>query len=249
MTVAKLERILHARGIQGIILAPPYRGNRALNLHWERYAAVGVGFGWEPQELDRVVFDQLQNFTTACTELVRLGYRRIGTSLNKMFIDGNCCGTKWSIGYLACRKRFFRECRIPIFAGLKPPGENGKPTFADFLERSEHLFQKWYEKWRPDVLLTLAGFEGEWLKAMGLRIPEDVGLACLTQPIHSGYARVDEQGTVVGATALELVAAKIARNEYGPPVHPKLTMIEGRWVDGITVQKKAMTGEFALGNR
>jgi len=52
-----------------------------LNLNWNRYAAVGVGFGWEQQERDRVVYDNLQNYITAFHELIRLGYRRIGTVL------------------------------------------------------------------------------------------------------------------------------------------------------------------------
>ena len=225
MNIAKLECILHTRNIQGIILAPPYRGNRSLDLHWERYAAVGVGFGWEPQELDRVAYDNQQNFITAFQELLRLGYRRIGTVLDERFTTGNRCGIKWFTGYLECQNQLSREYRIPAFADT--PTDITLPRF-----------QKWYEKWRPDVLLTLTGRERKWLDAMQLRVPEDVGLACLAQQAQPDYARIDENGEEVGATASELVASKIARNEYGPPSRPKIIMIEGRWVDGVTVCKK-----------
>ena len=237
MSISKMERILHTRGIQGMILAPPYRGNRTLNLRWDRYAAVGVGFGWERQELDRVVYDNLQNFITAFHELQRLGYRRIGTVLGKAFTEGDRCGTKWYTGYLECQDQVPRECRIPVFAGDNLPRESRIPEFAGAHGNSDvHIFRKWLKKWQPDVLLTLTGKEREWLNTMGLRIPEDIGLACLSQPTATNYAGVDEKGDEVGAAALELVAAKIARNEYGPPFHPKVTMIEGRWVDGATVQ-------------
>lgn len=224
-SIATIERILQARGIQGIILAPPYQGNRILDLHWERYAAVGVGFGWEEQELDRVAFDNLQNFITAFQELLLLGYRRIGTVVDRKFTRGNRCGIKWFTGYLECQHKLAREYRIPMFA---------ETTAKDGQER----FRKWYEKWRPDALLTQTGREREWLDAMNVRVPDDVGLACLAQPSHPHYARIDEDGEEVGATALELVVSKIARNEFGPPIRPKITMIEGRWVDGVTVRKQ-----------
>ncbi len=238
MSASRVDKILHARGIAGIILAPPYHGNRSLDLHWDRYAAVGVGFGWEKQELNRVVYDNLQNFITAFNELSRMGYKRIGTVLGETFTYGNRYGTKWYTGYLECQNNLPAKNRIPIFAGDNQPGENRIPVFAGAGAKIPLAqFRKWFLKWRPDVLLTLVGKEKGWLESMNLKVPRDVGLACLSQPSEKDYARIDEKGDIVGATALELVAAQIARNEYGPPAHPKVTMIEGRWVDGMTLRK------------
>jgi len=97
-------------------------------------------------------------------------------------------------------------------------------------------FRAWMQKWKPDTLLTLAGIEKRWIDTLKLSTPKDIGLACLAKPPNSNYAGIDEKGDVVGATALELVTAQIARNEFGLPSHPKATMIEGRWVPGTTLR-------------
>lgn len=237
MSAERIDQILHTRGITGIILAPPYHGNRSLNLKWNRYAAIGVGFGWEEQELNRVVYDNLQNFITAFNELRRLGYKRIGTVLGETFTYGNRYGTKWYTGYLECQNGIPAKERIPVFAGDNQPGESRVPVFAGGSgEKAMTQFRDWFSKWKPDVILTLTGKEKEWLDAMNLKIPQDVGLACLSQPSDNRYARIDEKGDVVGAAALEQVAAQIVRNEFGPPSHSRITMIEGRWVPGTTLR-------------
>lgn len=229
MSATKIDRILYARGITGIILAPPYHGNRTLKIRWDRYAAVGVGSGWEQQELNRVAYDSLYNFTLAFNELRSLGYKRIGTVLGSMFIDGNRHGVKWYTAYLDCQNSLPENERIPALAGKKGFSED-----EDRILGNE--FREWFLKWKPDAVLTMVGRERKWLDAMGLMIPRDVGLACLAQSTDPCCARIDDKSKVVGATALELVAAQIARNEFGLPVHPKATMIEGRWIRGTTVR-------------
>ena len=236
MSAAKIDEILRARGIEGLILSPPYHGNRALNMHWERYAAIGVGFGWESQELNRVAYDNLQSFITAFNELRRMGYQRIGTVLHDIFIDGNRHGINWYIGHLDCQSRIPKSDRIPVLGiNYPPPGEKiSEPEAA----RLENQFRKWFSKWKPDALLTVVGDEKRWLESMNLKVPQDVGLACLSLPIGSTYAGIEDAGEVVGATAIELVAAQIARNEFGLPPHQKVMMIESRWINGATVQNK-----------
>jgi len=232
----QIDRILYTRGITGIILAPPYHGNRTLDMHWEKYAAIGVGFGWEQQELNRVVYDSLYNFTTAFNELRQMGYKRIGTILGDTFIKGSRHGVKWYTAFLDCQNSIPVNEQIPVLASKNPPPEKGFSEEDDRVLGNE--FREWFLKWKPEAVLTMVGRERKWLGAMDLKIPRDVGLACLAQSADLHCARIDDKSEVVGATALELVAAQIARNEFGPPVHPKATMIEGRWVCGTTVQNR-----------
>ena len=44
MTPARIDQILRARGVCGLILAPPYLGSRRLAMTWARYACVGTGY-------------------------------------------------------------------------------------------------------------------------------------------------------------------------------------------------------------
>lgn len=236
MSAAKMDQMLYARGINGIILPPPYLSNRKLDLHWERYAAVGVGFGWEDQDLDRVVYDDYRNYMIAFRELRRLGYKRIGTVLSNQFVQGHRGGNKWYPGYLDCQSTTPESDRIPLFSGSTPmPGG----AFTKEMEaKLPDEFRQWFTAWKPEALITLVGNERSWLDAMNLQIPQDVGMACLAQSARAGFAGIDEKGSMIGATAVELVSAKIARNEFGLSAHPKVTMVEGCWIGGSSVQRK-----------
>lgn len=218
---AHLDRILEARGIHGVVFAPPYRGSRELPMRWERYACVGIGHGWERQQLDRVANDHAQNVLLAFDELTRLGYRRIGMLLEGLASIGGR-GLKWFPGYLEAQSRLPSERRVALFSGG-----------TDRATPDE--FRRWLNKEQPDVLLGMTGREHPLLADMGLRVPGDIGLACLVRPLDSGLTGVNEKNEIIGATALELVASQIARNEYGLPQHPKLTLIDGRWEEAGSV--------------
>lgn len=235
MTASRIDRILQARGITGIILAPPYHGNRTLNMVWPRYAAIGVGFGWEQQDLNRVVYDQFQNFVLAFKKLRQMGYRRIGTVLSKKLAQGHQHGVRWHAGYLAAQYNIPETDRIPALTNDNPPPGAKISEIENYA--LEGQFKQWFLKWKPDALLTIVGREKKWIKSMGLKIPNDIGIACLSLPQDSDFAGVDEKSDVVGAVALELIAAQIGRNEFGIPSHPRAMMIEGRWVPGATLRE------------
>jgi LacI family transcriptional regulator len=223
MTAAKIDRILYARGIHGVILAPPYLGNRRLTMNWSRYACVGTGYGWERQQFDRVAHDHDQNVVLAFQKLSELGYARIGMSIPSFFAQGR--GARWVDGFLICQHRLPKERRIPLFVGSTE-------------ENSFAKFGRWHAKWRPDALLTLYGHESKWLETLGLRFPRDIGLACVIRPEATSYAGIDDHYDEIGAATVELVASKIAFNQYGIPPKPKLILIEGHWVDGKSLRRK-----------
>jgi len=233
MNVSRIDRILQARGITGIILAPPCCGALTLKLNWSRYAAIGVGFGWGTLGLNLVGYDNLQNYITAFNELRKLGYKRIGTALGYASVSGNRRGTKWYTGYLECQNSIPETERIPVFASVyAPPEAASEGSVAD-------EFRQWVREWRPDAVLSLVGREKDWLFSMGLKIPQDIGLACLARSPDSCCAGIDEKGSVIGATALEIITAQIARNEFGPPRCPKITTVAGEWVPGASLRNKA----------
>lgn len=230
MNAEKIDRILYSRGITGVIMAPPYFGNRSIKFHWSRYAAVGVGFGAEEQDLRRVAFDQLYNYITAFLELRKLGYRRIGTVLSSRVVHGSHHIGKWYAAYMHCQHLIPENEQIPVMETTD--GQVPESGHAALKER----LRQWVSKWRPDVILSTVGEERAWLEEMGFRIPRDIGIACFSRPVGSNLAGIDEKSEVVGATALELVAAQLAHNEIGLPAHLTAMMIEGQWCPGPTVK-------------
>jgi LacI family transcriptional regulator len=222
MSADKIDRILYARGIHGVILAPPYLGNKRLAMKWNRYSCVGTGYGWEQQQFDRVAHDHAQNVVLAFQRLSGLGYARIGMSIPSFYVKGR--GARWLDGFLACQNRLPKERRVPLFVGSEEEGSSPE-------------FQQWHSLHRPDVLLTLYGHEAKWLEALALRVPRDIGLACVIRPPGSALAGINDRYEEIGAATVELVASKIAFNQYGVPPYPKLILIEGHWVEGKSLRR------------
>ncbi len=223
MSAARVDRILHARGIRGLILAPPYFGNRRLAITWQRYACVGTGYAWEEQQFDRVAHDHDQNAFAAVQHLKRLGYRRIGLVLPTFFATGR--GTRWLDGLLVAQNGLPKADRVPVLVGS--PEEGSRPAF-----------RRWLGRWKPDVVLTLYGHEQAWLDELGLSVPRDIGLACLIRRPGTALAGIDDRYGEIGAATVELVAAKIGFNHYGVPAIPRLILIEGRWVAGRSLRRQ-----------
>jgi len=86
-------------------------------------------------------------------------------------------------------------------------------------------------------VLTLYGVVEKWLREMGLKIPEDIGLIQLERrrsaPLTSG---MDQHNDVVGASAVEMLIGMIQNNESGIPAFPKATLIGSTWIEGKTVR-------------
>lgn len=236
MSIARLDQILYTRSIKGIILAPPGHGEHLPGLRWERYAAVGAHSLWEGENLNRVGSDHHQNYLIAVSELTQLGYKRIGTALNKKFVLGSRMGTKWYTGYLEHQNGIAPENRIPVLAHEEPLPDARISTKAGRILCTE--FRNWFKEWKPDVVLALNGNEKSWINSMKLKVPDNVGVADLARSATSNYAGIDEKNEVLGSTALDLVCAQISRNEFGRPVHSTTTTIKGCWVNGATLKDK-----------
>lgn len=233
MTAAKVDRILHARGVRGVILAPPYLGNRRLAMKWTRYACVGTGYGWEQQQFDRVAHDHAQNVVLAFQRTTALGYKRIGMCIPSFYAKGR--GARWLDGFLACQYRLPIERQVPLFVGSVE-----EKSFAEF--------RKWQAQHKPDAILSVYGHEQSWLKEMGLGVPGKIGLACLIVPPGKALAGINDRYDQIGAATVELVASKIGFNQYGIPPYPKVILIEGHWVDGKSLKRvgRAQVPDFNL---
>lgn len=230
MSTARVDHILYTRGIRGVIMAPPYIGNRSTRINWNRYASIGVGFGREEQDLNRVVFDHLSNYILAYNKLRNMGYRRIGTVLTKRIVHGNHHISQWHIGYLNCQNQIPESERIPVLEST----DIGASADEDIAAADR--FNKWISEWRVDAVLSIAGSEKLWLDRMNWNIPKEIGLACLSTPQDGNYAGIDERIAQAGAIALESVSSKISHNEFGIPENPTTIMIQGRWHNGPTVK-------------
>ncbi|WP_052362578.1 LacI family DNA-binding transcriptional regulator [Geminisphaera colitermitum] len=238
MSARKIDRILEARGITGVVLAAPKSPSDALGrgsfeewmrLSWERYALSTVAWTWRwCADTHRVATDYRDQIDVVFEALLRRGYRRIGVVLPELALNGRSRVFYWQYllreGLLET-KRGWEKQRVPVFLGR--PGETALTEFA-----------AWFRRVRPDAIVCQTGMELEWLEALGCRVPEEVGLVCVNRPIDSMFSGLEENFEEIGAMAVELVANQIIHNEHGLPQHPRTILIKGRWVEGKTVRMR-----------
>jgi DNA-binding LacI/PurR family transcriptional regulator len=217
------RRIMRARGIRGGIIAPmPIAGMQPLEMDWEGGVFVAISYTFSQRAVSRVVNHHLHGVGGCFEKLRGLGYRKIGLAI----FQEDTMEHVWLAGFLAGQE-IHGARRVPVL------------TMEDTEDAGPFL--EWFARHRPDVVMTVHGWGHRvlrWLRGRGLRVPEDVGYASLdVGENHVGrVAGILQDNAGMGRTAMALVAGSLLHNEVGLPAKPTITMIDGEWVDGPTVQ-------------
>jgi LacI family transcriptional regulator len=228
MTMRRIARILHQRGIEGAILTYPARH---FHLGWDNLAGVALGSGLLAPRLDHITQDLAFNFALALKMVRRLRCRRIGVCLDEA-LD---------------RRHTFHAIRSTMFYlnATKPASERVEPLFFTWRSRqNEDDFKdetmKWIKRQRPDVIICHAAYLLEWVQECGLRVPEDVGLVHLaTDDDVSHWAGIDSRKREIGASTVEAVISLMQRRQFGIPKTPMNCLIRGSWHAGSTLRAPA----------
>jgi len=233
MSTRRLQSILDARRVAGLILPPMPDDTPTLPIRWEKYPCIALTYSLHRPALHRVVPHQFQAATLALRHLQLGGYRRIGF-LTWHDIDVRV-NQHFHAAYLAYQATVPPEDRLPMLA---PHGE------------TDDLLAAWIEQHRPDaVLATLSGFV-ELLERAGFNDFPRVGFASLGgsfvrpgHPLHQQVAHIDQNVTLVGRSGVDQLVAQIDRREHGVPDVANILMIEGSWVPGATSRPATLLPE------
>ncbi len=244
MTWHRMCGMLHARGIPGVVLAPLPDPIPAIDFDWTRFACAVVGYSYRKPELHRAANDQFNTIRTAVHRLTELGYARIGLAIRHE--DDRRVDNKWAGGFLSFHPYLPAGRKLPVFLWHYQPSPTRKRSAEGFeswegrVERPAG-FAEWVERHRPDAILALQPIVVRgWLSSLGLRVPRDIALVSLNlQPGQSGFSGIDQNNTLLGAAAVELVVEQIHHNEHGVPARAKTVMISGDWIDGGTTRPAA----------
>lgn len=223
MTPRRLSNILYNQGIRGIVLAPLVEHGTIEGFAWQHFATACCGHSLLSPAMHRVSVDQFDVLRLAWSELTALGYRRIGLCVSAN--DNDRIGHRWQAVQLVEHETAAESERVP-------------PMLTD--DWTPAVFRRWFEANRPDVVLTMAEVQG-WMKAAGIRVPRDCGLALLRMDQAKGVAGVDHRFADIGASTVELVVSELATNRFGIPAVRKSVSVECLWQDGPTVAKRTQT--------
>ena len=212
----RLERILQARGIRGLIVAPQFDLERTLALDWNRYASIGIGYSLNEEGIDRVTNDHFATMTSLLERLVAQGYGKIGCYM-------------WETDNL----RMGRRARSAILAFSRNMG--GHVEAYDAFDAQQ--FIRWIENNRFDVVVGRGLEQLEAMQQAGLKVPTEIGFA--------GYALSERETLIsgmqhnnrrIGAAAVEWVSGKLQRSQFGRSEFPQRLLITSQWLENGTLQ-------------
>jgi len=230
----RLREILAARNIRGVIIGAVLELRQLppeFDILWHDLACVVVGIRPERPALHFACNDQFSTAMQTASELRKLGYQRPGLVIDHA-IEENL-DHRFSAGFYAGQAEEELQRRVPIF---------------NFRTAERPAFQKWIEKFQPDVVVCTHPEIREWLESLGLQSPRDIGLVHLDlTPELVGWSGMNQNNDAVGAFAVDLVVGQLHRNECGIPEHPKCMMIESHWVPGTTLRDLSATRTPARG--
>jgi DNA-binding LacI/PurR family transcriptional regulator len=231
MSSARLDTILRARGIQGLLISPQASAHGHLRLDWKAYAAATQGYSLLKPNLSRVANDFTGTTMLAIRELRRRGYRRIALTLKP---DVDARGRHlWSGSFMVYQQQIEARDRVPFYVW-----------------QSDEGLRRWLDRNRPEVIMTVHWQLREMLHEMGIEAPDDIGLLHLDlHPFHKGWAGVDQQIEHAGGAAVDLVAERLMTNDLGVPALPKVVLTPGVWRDGETLRHHHRPAPLRLLNR
>ena len=214
----RLDSILKARGIHGLLICPPVDSEHKVVLPWDNYSLVTFGYTISEPRLHRVTSSHFQSTLEVFKRLHERGYQRIG------FIFNQQVNIKTQQNSLAA---YLSECQRVDQTALPPLIE---PSITPA------MIETWYEKYKPDAVI-LSSPDWIQMKETKIKVPEELGAACPMAPLSpSRLSGIVEQSFEIGVAAVDSLVHMIEHQNTGIPTHPRFTLLEGQWKEGSTLK-------------
>jgi len=223
ITGRRLTQILTTRGISGVLVPPLLRAGGHLSIDWNEFSVIAIGYSMFSPDVHRVCPDQYRSIRLALRKLRHLGYKRPGLVLNKQS-DLRTLHL-WSSGFYGFEHARKSRGIIPVLEC----DEVGKVELG-----------KWYDRYKPDVIISSDLNILDPLHEICLRYPDDVGLVTLScYDPENGIAGIDQNANVLGAVAVEQLVQLMYYNERGVPEIPRIIHIPSQWGEGKSIKKQS----------
>lgn len=217
MTARRLGNVIRNRGINGLIISPfPWTRPSFQEFPWGFFSTVALGYSMVEPALSRTTHHHFQSIQLLVEELHRKGYRRIGFAMEED--QDNRVNHNWRGGFLSAPSIMRHWPDVPFL------------LHADW---TRERFADWLKRERPDVVVTAGPEIARWLGELGLRTPQDIGLANVDiSPAMQGTTGIDQNSPLVGAAAINLLISIMNTHERGTPAVPQILMVQGNFVQG-----------------
>ncbi len=220
----RIERILHARGIAGVIVAAFGDKMIRFQMDWSRFSAVLIESQQLGLSLHMISSHQMMLTREAVQRLHALGYRRIGLAVGER--EEIYLKNAFTAGYHAEVALHPELVHLPLH--LFAPGSSTKDISP--------ALSRWVKAHRIEVVASNWPEVPEALRLAGWKLPRQVVVASLDlNPDRGSNAGVEQNHRIVGERAVEQLAILMRTNQRGLVAPHNSTLIEGRWIDGADV--------------
>ena len=226
MTYRRFRSILEARSIEGLLCFGSPDFEQEFPDELAQLAVVTLGLSIRTP-LHRVTSHFYNDTLAALKKVYQLGYRRPGLVLGA-YEETRSAHTH-SAAYLGWCEH------------VLGPGRS-LPVLRMVAVEKDRLLP-WLEEQRPDVLIfvhlpEMLGPLRAVLRDKPLRVPKQLGVAVLSHRVEdAGFSGIQQNQHLMGAWAVELLAARITNRDLGVPANPRIEMVEGEWVQGDSLRK------------
>lgn len=224
-TPSRFNRILEARGIRGLILAPFENPDALFPLDWKAYSVVTIERSKHYANFHHLVPNHYADLLLCWSQLRARGYTRVGLAVRRDL------AVRWSHQWEAAH----------AFAQSQETG--AKLDFVPTLELSPtnqtEQIRTWLRTHRPQAVIGRCENFREAAAAEGLKIPRDIGYVSLNIIDDlAGTSGIDQHRDIMGATAVDVLNSLLQRNQRGMQPASIGTQIDGTWHDGKTLRAK-----------
>jgi len=218
---ATLGRILHARGVQGVVFLYSRPTDAANGFPWQLFASVEIDYGSPELKQHTVSIDHHLTLTGALMRLRTLRYHRCGLFIERHKDERLIF--KWSAAFRSFQENQGGIGTVPVLVAETMTAEK---------------FLAWHREHRPGLVIGHVDKAVGWLRCAGVPVPAGTGFFNLNWNERAiRCAGLDLRPELQGVAAVESLVGQIHRNERGLPADPHTVMVGGRWVDGPTLRK------------
>ena len=213
--LGQLHRILASRGIEGLVLAPCSTPQIELDLDWREFAIASVGFSIRAPRFDRVGFDHFEAMQDVCGQAHRRGFRRIALA---MTADSDA--------------RVMHLARAPFLRWRADHARFACPVLMSTRDQPAAM-RAWYRRHRPDCIVYYGRID--LLLRSGVPVGREVAVVTpLLDESHREFGGFNIQLSDLASACVDLVLAKLMRNERGIPAMYQTLLVHAPWIDGPT---------------
>ncbi|MDR1281179.1 MAG: LacI family transcriptional regulator [Opitutaceae bacterium] len=226
-SLRQLARVLQARNIQGLLLAPLPEPGEVL-FDFAPFSAVTFGFSLTSPRLHTVTNYQAFSSMLALRALRARGFRRIGFLISHDLDERS--RRSFLTGFLS------EQMTLPEAERIPPQVHPSKGLRREDFDG----LRPWFRRHRPDALISHYAELPALLGGNGIRVPQDIALARLSvgndpSEVYNRSAGVNQNEYEIGRTAVDTLASILYHNERGVPAVPRTILIDGFWQEGETV--------------